>query len=93
METVRVGIRELKQNASAVVARVSAGYRVEITSHGKLAAIMLPPTEGPDILEQLIAAGKVLPASRTGPIPPPLPPIPGRPTASEALAELRADER
>lgn len=50
-----VGIRALKQNASAVVARATAGERVIITENGRPVAQMLPL--GADRLADLQAAG------------------------------------
>lgn len=38
----QVGIRALQQNASQVVARVTAGHRVEITDHGRPVAQLIP---------------------------------------------------
>ena len=57
----RVGIRELKQNASAVVALAKEGNTVTITEHGKPAAILIPYPESQ--LEQLIAEGVVTPGT------------------------------
>ncbi len=37
-----VGIRELKQNTSQVISRVQSGEQVQITVHGRPAAIMVP---------------------------------------------------
>lgn len=57
-----VGIRELKQNASKVVARAAAGETVTITDRGRPVAQLTPlPTSR---LDQLRAAGLVLPATR-----------------------------
>ena len=52
-----VGIRALKQNASAVVARASAGERVIVTDNGTPVAQILPL--GTDRLADLEAAGLV----------------------------------
>ena len=57
-----VGIRELKQNASKVVARAAAGETVTITERGRPVAQLTPlPTSR---LDELIAAGLVIPATR-----------------------------
>jgi prevent-host-death family protein len=50
-----VGIRELKQNASAVVARAKAGEIVTITERGKPVARLTPI--GDTRLQELIDAG------------------------------------
>jgi prevent-host-death family protein len=57
-----VGIRALKQNASAVVSEASAGHPVTITDRGRAVAQLtaLPKSR----LQQLIAAGKARPPRR-----------------------------
>jgi prevent-host-death family protein len=89
---VRVGIRDLKQNASAVVKRVEAGETVEITDRGRPVARMVPLRHA-SAYDRLVAEGKITPAHGSVLDHRPLPPLPGRPLGSEALAELRADER
>ncbi|MBE7190137.1 type II toxin-antitoxin system Phd/YefM family antitoxin [Jatrophihabitans endophyticus] len=83
-----VGIRELKQNASAVVARATAGDTVTITDRGRPVAQMtaLPASR----LEQLIAAGDARPAERS--IADLAAPSAG-PNLSEELRALRDSER
>ena len=58
-----VGIRALKQNASAVVARASAGERVIITDNGTPVAQILPL--GSDRLADLETAGLLRRATAT----------------------------
>ncbi len=49
----RVGIRALKQNASAVVARAAAGEAIVITDNGRPVAQIMPlPTDRLAALEQ-----------------------------------------
>ena len=69
-----VGIRALKQNASAVVARAAAGERVTITDRGRRVAQLTPIPSSR--VEQLVEAGHArrakydvaaLPAPRPGP--------------------------
>jgi prevent-host-death family protein len=88
----QIGIRELKQNASAVVRRVVSGETVEITDRGRPVARIVP-LRYTSTAEQLIAEGRL--TRPTGKLTDhaPLPPVPGRPLLSEALADLRADER
>jgi len=88
----RVGIRELRQNASAVLRRVAAGETVEVTDRGRAVARIVPMHEA-SRLEQLQAEGRasgatgdvldVKPMSRTR----------GKPLLSRVLADMRADER
>jgi prevent-host-death family protein len=57
-----VGIRALKQNASAVVAQAAAGERVTITDRGRPVAQLTPIPASR--LEQLVEAGRARPARR-----------------------------
>lgn len=90
-----VGIRELKQHASAVLRRVARGESIEVTDHGHPIARIVPLRPG--VLDQLVLEGRAsesvgdlldaveqlgLPAVAGGPVLP-----------SVALAELRTDER
>lgn len=86
--TEEVGIRALKQNASAVVARVGAGESVTITDRGRPVARLTPIAATP--LEQLVDAGLARPARRR---PADLEPPVAGPDLSDALEAMRADER
>lgn len=89
----RVGVRELKQNASAVLRRVEAGESIEITDRGRPIA-RLVPLQTPSGLERLIAMGRVIPArgDRSRLLRKPSTPAPGRALPSQVLAKLRAGE-
>lgn len=87
----RIGIRELRQNASVYVEKVKAGESVEITQRGELVAVMSPPRLSP--IEQLIAEGQVTLGSGTWDDTPPFPADENGPSLSQILAEMRADER
>jgi prevent-host-death family protein len=90
-----VGIRELRQQTSAVLRLVKSGMPVDITEHGHPVARIVPYV--PDGLERMIAEGRVSEADgdllelldELG--------LPREPQSTqlptEALAELRADER
>ena len=87
METV--GIRALKQNASAVVAEVRRGKSVVITDRGQPAALLTPvPASRRETLE---TAGLVRPASRSIQDLPH--PEPSDVSLSEVLRDMREDER
>jgi len=58
-----VGIRALKQNASAVIAEAAAGETITITDRGRAVARITPI--GASGLEQLLAAGLARPARRS----------------------------
>jgi len=87
-----VGIRALKQNASAVVAKAVGGEMVTITKHGRPVAQLVPLAGGR--LEQLIAADRARPATRRlRDLPAPAKRERGHPTLSEELEGMRQAER
>ena len=62
----RIGIRELRQQASVYVDLAEKGYTVDITNRGRLVARLIPVREPGSPLERLIAAGIVEPAEEPG---------------------------
>lgn len=85
----RIGVRELRQNASEWIRRAHAGERIEVTRRGQVVAILGPPVSA-GALAGLRQSGRLKPAHAGGPLP--APQKTQRP-ASDALAELRRDER
>jgi prevent-host-death family protein len=86
-----VGIRALKQNASAVVAAVAAGELVTITDRGRPVAQMVPVAASR--VEALIAAERARPALRPlSDLPAPRPRRRNRRPLSEELEEMRQAE-
>ena len=61
MESATVGVRELRDGLSRHLAAVRDGGEITITDHGTPIARIIPIGGGR--LEQLIAEGRVLPAS------------------------------
>lgn len=59
----RIGVRELRQNASQYLALVKAGQTVEVTERGTLIALLTPPQGWQTARDRLVAAGRVIPAS------------------------------
>jgi prevent-host-death family protein len=57
----RIGVRELRQNASKYLAKVKAGETVEVTERGTLVALLVPPNPALTARDRLIAEGKLLP--------------------------------
>lgn len=87
----RIGVRELRLNASKYLERVEAGESVEITKRGRVIAVISPARRSEDGREYLIATGQMLPGS--GDIRDVVPAPRHDRSVSEVLAELRADER
>lgn len=78
-------------------ARVKAGESLEISEYGRTVARIMPaaPDAGSPLLNRLIAQGRAIPAANPGGIPP-TPPRDERDeglSLSDALAQVRADER
>ena len=88
----KVGIRELRQNATAVLRRVAAGEIVEVTDRGRAVARIVPMHEA-SRLEQLQAEGRASGAAGDLLDVRPMPRVGGRPLLSRILADMRADER
>ncbi len=89
----RIGIRELRQNASEYVRAAEAGETIEVTDRGRPVARLAPLPKGHSMLDRLIAEGKVTPA--TGDLRdlgPPPPPTPGARPLSEIIDEMREDK-
>ena len=92
MKAQQVGVRELRQNLSRYLLRVTAGERFEVTEHNLPVAILAPLPGRSSALERLISSGRAVPArldlAELG-----LPPErAGTMTLSEALAEQRGED-
>lgn len=88
----RIGVRELRQNASVYLARVQEGEVIEVTSRGRTVARIVPAVES--LWDKMMAEGHIrppLPGARLEDIEP-APPIPGF-NASEILRQMREHER
>ena len=90
-----VGIRELRQQASAILKRVRNGEVIEVTEHGHAIARIVPLQ--PSALDQFIAEGRASEADGDlldlmDDLQLPVPAVRGKRRPSAALAELRADE-
>ncbi|MGH3764996.1 MAG: type II toxin-antitoxin system Phd/YefM family antitoxin [Pseudonocardiaceae bacterium] len=91
----RIGVRELRQNASRYLALVKAGETVEVTDRGELVALLVPPQRSRTTRDRLIAAGRLIPAtSPTGRLrsPQPVPIAVGEPT-NQRLLDAEREER
>jgi prevent-host-death family protein len=89
----RIGVRELNQNTSQVLARVSGGETVEITDRGHPIARLVPVGDDRSTLAKLVAAGRAAPPTSGGQVP--LPPKLGDEDVdvAAALADMRDEER
>lgn len=67
---VRIGIRELNQRTSQVLDRVRRGETVIVTDHGEPIARLVPIGDTASVLDELVGAGKAIPARFKGPLPP-----------------------
>ncbi len=59
----RIGVRELRQNASRYLGKVKGGETVEVTERGRLVALLIPPDAATAARERLIAAGQIVPGT------------------------------
>jgi prevent-host-death family protein len=64
METI--GLRELNQNPSRVVARVRAGASIIVTDRGKPVLRMVPEIEHPSTLQRMVSEGTARPPAEQG---------------------------
>jgi prevent-host-death family protein len=91
----RVGVRELRQNLSVYLDRVKKGETLEVTEHGQPIAQLGPqPARPVSIIDQMIADGRITPATfdhRKLPPPPAMPDY-GGPTLSYILQQMRDEE-
>jgi prevent-host-death family protein len=89
----RIGIRELRQQASRYLRDVQRGETIEVTDRGRPIARLEPvPREGG--LEDLAASGRLVPPRGDAlDLGRPLRPAKGMALPSETLAQIRSDER
>ncbi len=94
MSARAVGIRELRQHASALLRRVEKGEAIQITDRGRAVALLGPlPVEESGPLEMLRAQGETsFEGGSLDDLAEPLE-LRGKNPASRALRKLRAGER
>jgi prevent-host-death family protein len=59
-----VNVREFSHNPSGIFARVEAGETIEVTKHGRVVAVLIPPPRGQSRYDELVAQGVIRPAAR-----------------------------
>jgi prevent-host-death family protein len=89
----RIGVGELNQNTSQVLARVGRGEVFEVTDGGQPVARLVPVEDDRSTLARLVGAGRAVGPIIGGPVP--LPPQIGDRTVDAAadLAAMRTEER
>jgi prevent-host-death family protein len=83
-----VPVRELSRTTAGVLARVKRGEQIDITERGAVVARLVPARENP--LIDMLSAGRLHPATLSGPAPRPSGPVR---TDQEAGRLLRDTER
>jgi prevent-host-death family protein len=89
----RIGARDLNQHTGQVLARVSGGESFEITDGGHPVARLVPVPDDMSILARLVASGRAVAPTSTGPVP--LPPVLGDPAIDTAaiIEQMREEDR
>lgn len=90
----RIGVRELRQNASEHLRRVREGETCEITERGRPVAMLVPLATETSRLDLLTMQGRL--GADVGDVlalGAPLAPAAGRPSPGEELRRMREDER
>ena len=89
-----IPVRQLNQDTAGVLARVERGETLEITSRGRPIARIVPaPATGLDEMQDLIAAGRVVPATLSAPFVPPEGLVDDDADSGALLSSLRDEER
>jgi len=89
----RVGVRELRQNLSVYLARVTAGETLEVTDRGHPVALFMPLKAGESMLQRLSREGKLTPATGDLLTPSRRHQAPSRRWGSRELLHQRADRK
>lgn len=86
-----VGVRELRQQASALLQRVATGVTIQITNHGHPVAQLVPVGDQRASRADLIASGELQPGRGELLDVEPVAAPAGSTSTEELLAEQRAD--
>lgn len=86
-------MRELKGKLSSLLRRVEEGEQIRVTVRGRPVADIVPAgsRRGDERMRELVAEGRVTPASRPRPRRVPKPLATGRSATAEVLAEREAE--
>lgn len=88
----RIGVRELRQNASRYLRQVKSGQTVEVTERGKLVALIVPPTSAATARERLISDGRLIAGAGPRYLPQRAVPPTGSVDTATALDEQRGEQ-
>lgn len=86
-----IPVRELNQDTAGVLARVERGETLEITRHQRVIARLVPVLHAE--IDDLVAAGRMLPPTETAQWHAPLGAPAEGPEAGELIRQLRDEER
>lgn len=89
----RATVQEFQANPEEYVRLAEGGESIELTDGERPLAMITPIKKDETTVERLVREGQPIPVKRSGPLPPPSPPLPDSPTLSEVLQEMREDER
>lgn len=89
----RIGVRELNQHTSKYIAMVKNGETVEVTERGELVARLVPAPRTGTIIDELVAAGRVTPATTSWHELPPAEGTEDGINVADELAAMREQER
>lgn len=87
-----IGVRELRQRASEYLRRVEGGETFEVTDRGRPVALLSPIPDDASSLVNMRLSGRLSAATEEG-FPEPMDPESLTILPSEALRDLRSDER
>lgn len=86
-----IPVRELNQDTAGVLARVERGETLEITRHQRVIARLVPVLHAE--IDDLVAAGRMIPPTEPAPWEAPYGAAPEGPEAGELIQQLRDEER
>jgi len=89
----RIGIRELRQQASRYLREVQRGETIEVTDRGRPVAWLVPVGHAGGVAELAASGRLVVAAGDALELGAPVAPAAGAALPSQVLAEARADER
>jgi prevent-host-death family protein len=86
-----IPVRELNQDTAGVLARVERGETLEITRHQRVIARLVPVLHAE--IDDLVAAGRMLPPTQTAAWEAPYGVAENGPDAGELVRQMRDEER